>query len=423
MVFDNQKGYVEIEQCRICGNKDLVSILSLGTQYLTGVFPDRAEDHLTHGPLELVKCNISNHRDHCGLVQLRQSYKLSEMYSENYGYRSSLNQSMAEHLKALVQELLTIVSVSAEDVILDIGSNDGTLLSFYPEKGPLLVGMDPTAKKFGKYYKPHIRQITDYFSADRFKSLCGSRKAKIVTSIAMFYDLDDPMAFMREIHEVLGDDGIWLLEQSYLPSMVSANAYDTICHEHLEYYALRQIKFMTNRTGLKIIDVKLNDINGGSFAVTIAKDGSAYNPKTREVEKLLGDEKLLDSMETFGLFKERVYSHRGDLMHLIREIKQNGKLILGYGASTKGNVILQFCGLTHTELDYMAEVNPEKYGRLTPGTWIPIISEEEAHSMNPDYFLVMPWHFRQNLLHRESNFLQGGGKLIFPLPEIEVVSG
>ena len=423
MVFDNQKGYIEIEECRICGNKELVSILSLGTQYLTGVFPDRAEDHLTQGPLELVKCNISNHRDHCGLVQLRQSYNLKEMYSDNYGYRSSLNRSMAEHLKTLVQELLRIVSVSAEDVILDIGSNDGTLLSFYPGKGPLLVGMDPTAEKFGKYYKPHIRQITDYFSAARFKSLCGDRKAKIVTSIAMFYDLDDPMAFMREICEILADDGIWLLEQSYLPSMLSANAYDTICHEHLEYYALRQIKFMTDRTGLKVVNVDRNDINGGSFAVTIAKDRSAYNPRTREVERLLGEEELLDSEETFKLFKKRVYSHQGDLLRLIRGIKQSGELILGYGASTKGNVILQFCGLTQRELNYVAEVNPEKYGRLTPGSWIPIISEEEAHSMNPDYFLVMPWHFKQNLLHRESNFLQRGGKLIFPLPEIEVVSG
>ena len=423
MIFDNQKGYVEIEKCRICRNEELVSILSLGTQYLTGVFPDRAEDHLTHGPLELVKCSISNPRDHCGLVQLRQSYNLNEMYSENYGYRSSLNQSMAEHLKALVQELLKMVSISAEDVILDIGSNDGTLLSFYPEKGPLLIGMDPTVKKFGQYYKPHIRPIPDYFSAARFRSLCGDRKAKIVTSIAMFYDLEDPMAFMGEIREVLADDGIWILEQSYLPSMLSANAYDTICHEHLEYYALRQIKFMTDRTGLKVLNVNRNDINGGSFAVTIAKDGSSYNPRTGEIEKLLLSEKPLDSEEIFELFKERVFSHRGDLLRLLRGIKQSGELILGYGASTKGNVILQFCGLTQMDLDCMAEVNPEKYGRLTPGTWIPIISEEEAHSMNPDYFLVMPWHFKQNVLHRESNFLQEGGKLIFPLPEIEVVSG
>ena len=162
---------------------------------------------------------------------------------------------------------------------------------------------------------------------------------------------------------------------------------------------------------------------GEALRLLFAKDGSAYNPRTREVERLLGEEKLLDSEETFELFKKRVYSHRGDLLSLIRAIKQKGELILGYGASTKGNVILQFCGLTQRELNCMAEVNPEKYGRLTPGTWIPIISEEEAHSMNPDYFLVMPWHFKQNLLQRESNFLQGGGKLIFPLPEIEVVSG
>ena len=170
MASEMRESYIEIDRCRICGNEDLVSILSLGTQYLTGVFPNQVDRSLTQGPLELVKCNRSEHRDHCGLIQLRQSYNLDEMYGDHYGYRSSLNRSMANHLKALAQELLTIVSVSAEDVILDIGSNDGTLLSFYPENGPLLVGMDPTAKKFGQYYKPHIRPVPDYFSADRFKS-------------------------------------------------------------------------------------------------------------------------------------------------------------------------------------------------------------------------------------------------------------
>ena len=422
MISENQKGYVEIEQCRICGNRELVSILSLGTQYLTGVFPDRADDHLTHGPLELVKCNVTDDREHCGLIQLRESYNPKELYGDNYGYRSSLNRSMVDHLQELVQELLKTVSLRDGDIVLDIGSNDGTLLSLYPEKGPLLIGIDPTAHKFCKFYKPHIQLLADFFSADRFRQSYGDQKARIVTSISMFYDLEDPMAFMREIHEVLADDGIWLLEQSYLPLMLSANAYDTICHEHLEYYALRQIKFIADRTGFKVINVRLNDINGGSFAVTIAKNGSAHNPKSAEVEKLLGAEKCLDSRETFALFKERVYSHRSDLLRLIRGIKQRGERILGYGASTKGNVILQFCDLTQRELDSIAEVNPEKYGRLTPGTWIPIISEEEARSMYPDYFLVMPWHFKQNFLHRESNFLQGGGKLIFPLPEIEVVS-
>jgi SAM-dependent methyltransferase len=424
MVLENHRRYVEIERCRVCGNKELVSILHLGVQYLTGVFPDRVNnDDLTHGPLELVKCNITNAREHCGLVQLRHSYNPKELYGDNYGYRSSLNRLMVDHLQGLAQELLEIVSLRDEDIILDIGSNDGTLLSFYPEKGPLLIGMDPTARKFCKLYKPHIQLLADFFSADRFRQSFGNQKAKIVTSIAMFYDLDDPMAFMREIHEVLADDGIWFLEQSYLPLMLSANAYDTICHEHLEYYALRQIKFMADRTGFKVINVKLNDINGGSFAVTLAKNGSTHIPKNADVEKLLGDEKCLDSRETFELFKERVYSHRADLLRLIWGIKQKRERILGYGASTKGNVILQFCDLSERELDGIAEVNPEKYGRLTPGTWIPIISEEEARSMKPDYFLVMPWHFKQNFLHREANFLQGSGKLIFPLPEIEVVSG
>jgi hypothetical protein len=415
--------YTEIERCRICGNTDLVSILSLGTQYLTGTFPNGIDRDLTHGPLELVKCNTSDPDRHCGLVQLRQSYNSNELYGDNYGYRSSLNRSMAEHLNGLVQGLLKIVSLKEGDVILDIGSNDGTLLSFYPEKGPLLVGIDPTAKKFGQYYKPHIQLIADFFSSAQFRNTYGNSKAKIVTSIAMFYDLVDPMAFMREVHEVLADDGIWLFEQSYLPTMLSANAYDTICHEHVEYYALQQIKFMTDRIGFKIVDVKLNDVNGGSFVVTVAKQRSGYIQNTMEVEKILRAEQNLNSSETFSYFKNKICSHRGQLLSLIEKIRQTGKLILGYGASTKGNVILQFCSITQKELQYIAEVNAEKYGRVTPGSWIPIISESEAHSMNPDYFIVMPWHFKQSILQRESNYLHEGGKLIFPLPEIEVVTG
>ena len=415
--------YTEIERCRICGNTDLVSILSLGTQYLTGTFPNGIDRDLTHGPLELVKCNPSDPGRHCGLVQLRQSYDSIELYGDNYGYRSSLNRSMAEHLKGLVEGLLKIVSLKEGDIILDIGSNDGTLLSFYPEKGPLLVGIDPTAKKFGRYYRPHIQLIADFFSSAQFRNTYGNSKAKIVTSIAMFYDLVDPMAFMREVHEVLADDGIWLFEQSYLPTMLSANAYDTICHEHVEYYALQQIKFMTDRIGFKIVDVRLNDVNGGSFVVTVAKQQSRYSQNTMGVEKILRAEQNLNSSETFSYFKNRICSHRGQLLRLIERISQTGKLILGYGASTKGNVILQFCSITQKELKYIAEVNAEKYGRVTPGSWIPIISESEAHLMSPDYFIVMPWHFRQSILLRESNYLHEGGKLIFPLPEIEVVTG
>jgi hypothetical protein len=423
MASEMRESYIEIDRCRICGNEDLVSILSLGTQYLTGVFPNKIDRSLTQGPLELVKCNPSNHRDHCGLVQLRQSYNSAELYGDNYGYRSSLNSSMVEHLKALTQELQRIVSIDDRDIVLDIGSNDGTLLSFYPEKGPQLLGMDPTAKKFCKYYNPHIQLITEFFSADRFKSLCGDRKAKIVTSIAMFYDLQDPLGFMRQVYEILADDGVWLFEQSYLLSMLSSNGYDTICHEHLEYYALRQIKFMTDRVGMKIIDLSLNDVNGGSITVAAAKESAPYPEMVHELKRLLQIEEKagLGSFDVYSEFAGRVLEHREKLVEFLNNLKIKDQLVLGYGASTKGNVILQFCGLSTDHLPCIAEVNEEKVGCYTPGTHIPIVSESTAHQMKPDCFLVLPWHFKNHLLKKEAAFLKNGGKMIFPLPEIEVI--
>lgn len=409
-----------IQRCRICGNGDLVSVLHLGNQTLTGVFPKSREEQITAGPLELVKCHGEGQ---CGLLQLRHSYDSSEMYGANYGYRSSLNASMVEHLKAKVNKLMALAPLGDEDLVLDIGSNDGTTLSFYPENGPLRVGMDPTAAKFRHYYKPGIQVVADFFNASTFKAHFGERKAKIVTSIAMFYDLEAPLDFVAQVESILAEDGIWHFEQSYMPLMLSQNAYDTICHEHLEYYGLKQIKWMTDRCGLKILQVEINDINGGSFAVTVAKKNSPYTPDAATVQSILeAEEKAgLDTLAPYEAFKARVFKHRDELLEFLGKLKEQGGKVLGYGASTKGNVILQFCGLGQETIPFIAEVNPEKFGAFTPGTLIPIISEKEAHAMNPDYFLAMPWHFRDNLIKREEPFLAGGGKMVFPLPRIEIV--
>ena len=412
----------EISQCRICGNPDLVPILNLGEQSLTGIFPKQRDAKLTSGPLELIRCHAHN-SEACGLVQLRQSYSLSEMYGENYGYRSSLNKSMARHLQQKVEKLLRIYPPRSGDLMLDIGSNDGTLLSFYPQEGLTLVGMDPTSKKFAKYYQPHIQRIADFFSAKNFHAHFPGRSAKIITSIAMFYDLEAPLDFMREIREILAPDGVWHLEQSYLPRMLQQNAYDTICHEHREYYALQQIQWMASRADLKIIDVESNDVNGGSFAVTLARRDSAVGENRTAIERFLQVERAigLDDGAGYDQFAEHVFRHKEQLIALLQKLKNEKARVLGYGASTKGNVILQFCGITPEILPAIAEVNEDKFGAFTPGTRIPIISEAEAHAQRPDYFLVFPWHFRENLLQRESAFLQRGGKMIFPLPQIDCV--
>ncbi len=413
----------KIEKCRLCGNPNLSSILNLGEQALTGVFPRDAKGNVSSGPLELVRCNIVDATQHCGLVQLRQSFDLNEMYGENYGYRSSLNRAMVDHLRDKVAMLTRLVKPSSDSLVIDIGSNDGTLLSFYHAGGPTLVGIDPTSGKFRAYYRQDIHVITDFFTSAAVKKSFGERKADIITSIAMFYDLEDPLAFVKQIADVLSPNGVWHFEQSYLPSMLATTSYDTICHEHLEYYALRQIEWALSRAGLKIIDVQLNDVNGGSFAITASHVGATHQPSVSVAETKAKEAKLgLETNEPYHLFAERVVHHRSELLELLSKLRQENATVLGYGASTKGNVILQYCGLGPKDLPAIAEVNSDKFGCFTPGSLIPIISEVEAHARKPDYLLVLPWHFRDNLIHREDEYLRSGGKMIFPMPKIEVVS-
>ena len=414
----------EIECCRICGNKDLSPIISLGEQYLTGVFPKSRGVALSKGPLELVACNIVRNPNGCGLVQLRQTYNLEEMYGDNYGYRSSLNRAMVKHLEEKVKRLTEICPLNPGDLVLDIGSNDGTLLSFYPENSLTVTGVDPAAHKFAGFYRKDIMLIDGFFSAELFRKRLGTARARIVTSIAMFYDLENPLSFMKDVASILDNEGIWHLEMSYLPSMLRTMAYDTICHEHLEYYSLRQIKWMTDRCGLRILDVEFNETNGGSFAVTVARRSSSHTANTVKVERLL-DQEGKGALSTAGKqrqFRNAIETHRGRLLELLGTLKAQKKTVLGYGASTKGNVLLQHCGITSDLLPAIAEVNEDKFGCFTPGTNIPIISEKEAHAMNPDYFFVLPWHFRNNLIQRESAFLRRGGKMIFPLPALEIYS-
>jgi hypothetical protein len=415
--------YKEISQCRICGNANLVSILDLGIQALTGVFPKSKDAVVTSGPLELVKCHGDENDNFCGLVQLKHSYQMEELYGENYGYRSGLNQSMVTHLHAKVKKILNRVSVRPGDLVIDIGSNDGTLLRGYPDNGIILVGIDPTGGKFRQHYPEHIKLMTEFFSEAAVRAAYGGQKAKVITSIAMFYDLEDPVDFMEQVHEVLADGGIWVFEQSYLPTMMEMNAYDTVCHEHLEYYCLKQIKWLTDRTDFKIVDLELNSVNGGSFSVTVAKSNSPYPESTSLINRLLHEEdsRGLGTLQAYGEFNRRVFEHRDELCGFLQKKRSDNERILGYGASTKGNVILQFCRLTEKNIPFIAEVNTDKFGRFTPGTHIPIISEAEARALRPDYFMVLPWHFKASIVERESAYLNSGGKLFFPLPFLETV--
>jgi NDP-4-keto-2,6-dideoxyhexose 3-C-methyltransferase len=409
--------YKRINKCRICGNTQLETVLDLGEQMLTGVFPKEKNAQVTTGPLRLVKCTGDDQV--CGLLQMEHSYDLAEMYGENYGYRSGLNASMVRHLHDKVDRILSLVTLRDGDLVVDIGSNDSTTLRAYPAEGPVLVGIDPTGPKFQSYYPPHVHLIPEFFSSALLKARFPEKKAKVVTSFSMFYDLEDPLAFIREIHEVLADDGIWVFEQSYMPTMLETNSYDTVCHEHLEFYALRQIKWMADRVGFKILDVEFNDVNGGSFSITVSKAGG--NSDTLPlVQNLLDEEykKELHTLKPYQAFAERVLETRRDLLDFIDAAKAAGKTVAALGASTKGNVLLQYCGLTTAQVQSVGEVNPEKYGCYTPGTWLPIIPEQDLLSGKPDFVIVLPWHFRQFFIHNKK---LTGVNLVFPLPKVEVI--
>jgi hypothetical protein len=405
-----------IKKCRISNTNNILSVLSLGDQALTGVFPKSADEHVTAGPLEIVWNSDS------GLLQLAHIYEPEEMYGDNYGYRSGLNQSMVRHLEGKINYLERFFDLKPGDVVLDVGSNDATSLKAYSTQSLERIGIDPTAAKFKEYYPDEIKLVADFFNKSNFEK-SASRRAKIITSIAMFYDLEDPIAFARDIASCLDPDGVWHFEQSYMPAMLRLNSYDTICHEHVEYYSLGAIEYILRAADMKVLDVQMNDINGASFAVTATHSTSSRPVNRAVVDWLLMQEQNmgLNTPRPYRDFEERVYRHREDLRRLLTALRDDGKRVMGYGASTKGNVVLQFCGIDSSLIEAIVEVNPDKFGCVTPGTHIPIVSEEEANRMQPDYYLVLPWHFRTGILQRETAFRDRGGKFIFPFPEIEVV--
>ena len=409
--------YKEITCCRICGNPQLEEVLNLGKQALTGVFPRSRAEAITTGPLKLVKCVGSDAV--CGLLQLEHTYDLGELYGDNYGYRSGLNAGMVSHLQAKVHRLLNQIKLPKEALIIDIGANDSTTLQAFPKKGNTLVGVDPTGAKFKDFYPDHIQLIPEFFSRDAVRRKVGDRKAAVILSLSMFYDLESPVTFAQEVRDLLDDEGIWVFEQSYMPTMLRSNSYDTVCHEHLEYYALKQLDWVVRKIGMKIIDLEFNTVNGGSISVTASPQSSQY-AETSRVKEILESEARdgLDTLAPYRKFAQRVEGCRSSLRDFLEQTRKSGQSIMGLGASTKGNVLLQYCNITESDIGQIGEVNVDKFGHFTPGTLLPIVSEAQVLASKADYLLVLPWHFRQFFEHDPK---LAGQKLVFPLPALEVV--
>lgn len=404
-----------IEQCRICGSSDLAIVITLGEQYITSRFPVYGDFTTPKTAIDLCVCN------NCRLLQLLQTTFSAELYEYEYGYRSGISNTMREHLKNYQLEIVSTVNLQDGDTIVDIGSNDSTMLQYY-SSGLKRIGVDPTGSQFKEYYGD-VELIPTYFTHANFTNVYGDIKCKMVSSISMFYDLPDPVQFAKDIYSILHDDGIWTCEQSYLLSMLKTNSIDTICHEHLEYYSLHQIKEIADRANLKIIDVKFNDCNGGSFRVYFAKKPSrTYNENVELVNRILKEEidyGLLNN-NVFEQFMTNCDIEVKRLRDFVDCVNSNGKKMYVYGASTKGNCLLQYAKLGENDMKYAVERNPKKIGKMT-NTGIEIIGEETMRENPPDYLLVLPWHFREEILVREKAFLDAGGQFVFPFPRFEIV--
>lgn len=393
--------------CRICKTPNLEDVIDLGNQVITSRFPDYGDHTTPTTHICLAQC-----RD-CGLVQLKDLVSGDELYEHLYGYRSGLNEMMRKHLCEYNAEAQCIVPLQEGDAVLDIGSNDATFLSFYPP-AVRKVGCDPTGKQFASYYTG-MELVPTYFSA----AVVPDYRYKIVSSISMFYDLPDPVQFARDVHACLADDGIWTFEQSYILTMLERNSLDTICHEHVEYYSVKQVKKILDLAGFVIVRISLNDCNGGSFRVYAAKRESVHTEDTEIVNRFLVKELEygLDNPATYRAFMDRCDEEIRKLKQFLRE---NPSTYI-YGASTKGNCLLQYAKIGESDVRYAVERNLDKVGKMT-STGIPIISEETMRKEPPKNLLVLPWHFRTTIIERERDFLTQGGTLVFPLPEFTCVS-
>ncbi|MDA2932963.1 class I SAM-dependent methyltransferase [Acidobacteria bacterium AH-259-D05] len=394
--------------CRLCGSVNLQDVFSLGEQYINDFVPPEKIGKGRKAPLDLVLCAK------CSLLQLRHTAPQEILYSRYYWYRSGVTDTMRRALRDITEQVETIVPLRSGDVVLDIGANDGTLLASYTKEGIRRVGCEPANNLVDLLRRNCDYVMHDFWDYEQYMKLAGEwgiGKAKVITAIGMFYDLEDPNQFIKDARKTLAEDGIFVTQLMCLASMLEKNDVGNICHEHLEYYSLESLKYLFETNGLEIFKIEENDVNGGSYRIYARHYNGTGIPF---------DEKF--TLEDVLMFAKRIEDNRDRCVRFIRQEVAKGKTVYVYGASTKGNVILQYYGLDFNMIAAASERSPEKWGKYTIGSWIPIVSEEEARKAQPDYFLILPWAFFSEFYKREEKWLKNGGHFIVPLPEFRVVS-
>ena len=407
----------KIYKCRNCKNKKLENLFSLGFLSFTGKFTKK-KNNIPKDEIKLVKCKK------CSLVQLSKNFNPNYLYGKDYGYRSGINKTMTQHLTSISKKMSKLTNLKKNDQVLDIASNDATLLNSYKKKNIIKVGVDPILKKYKKFYKNIDYKIPSLFSQEIIFKNKIYKKFKIITACAVFYDMQDPNKFLKEISHLIDPKlGIFYLEFQDLLSVIKYNLFDTICHEHIEYYSLNVVKKMLKQNNLKLINAQKNNINGGSLSLIISHKEGRYKVNNAKINRLVKEENKynLNKKKTFLNFYKKINNIKKNLNKLISNLLKKGNKIHGYGASTKGNVLLQYFEFTSKQIPFIADRNPDKNNLFTPGTKIKIINENKSRSMFPDYYLVLPWHFKKEILKRENKIRRKGTKFIFPLPKLRIV--
>lgn len=404
-------------------------LLDLGEHYVSDFLldPETEYEQRQRSPLTLVL------DEEIGAPKLTKMVDLGKMYGK-YWYHSGTNASMTNQLKEIATEVSNRIKYNKNDIWLDIACNDGTMFRFIPDEF-IKLGIDPVEDSFLKLSSGLADVVVqDFFSMDAYQRTgFGNQKCKVITTIAMFYDLEDPHKFIDDVKAILSDNGVWVIQMSYTPLMVEQMAFDNICHEHVYYYSLNSIKKLLEPHGFKIVDCSLNDTNGGSFRVYLQKNNASDNSfgtkplrdvcnyRIKSILEYENSHADISRPEVWSNFYSKLLKMKKQTVDFIRSERAKGKVIYGYGASTKGNTLLQFYDLTANDIVAIAERSPEKYGRFVVGTNIPIISEKVMRDAKPDYLLVLPWHFIKEFVERESDFLNSGGKFIVPCPEFKII--
>jgi len=410
------------ETCRVCGSSKLIPIFSLGDQFVTN-FVEEPNGDFAKGPLDLVLCNVKG--GGCGLLQLKHTVERDVLYKK-YWYQSGISTTMIKALADIVSTAERLSKLSSGDVVVDIGANDGTLLRQYKTPGLITVGFEPSNLwRLGN--EGCCKIINDYFNHSSFRREFGSKKAKVITSIAMFYDLEDPNAFVEDIRQCLDKDGLWIIQMNYLGLMLENNTFDNISHEHLEYYSLLSLSNLLKRHDMDIFDVELNDVNGGSFRVYVKHKmgcikGFPRNEKRLEKQMKYEEKMGFDDCKVYGKFGERVEKIKRDLLAFLNQEVKKGKKVFIYGASTRGLVVLQYAGIDKKLVKAAVDKNPAKWGKYIVGTGIPIMSVEEYRKEKPDYLFVLPYHFIEEIKVQEKDFLKNGEKMIVAIPEFRIIA-